>query len=72
MGLIVAARGTLYMLSVCPHEQQVAEKPYREHLTVYSTSYHIPRIPFKTLCPFSVSISPSDLNANCSKIYRCN
>ena len=38
MGRIAAARGALYMLSVQPREQQVAEKPYGEHLY---TSYHI-------------------------------
>ena len=38
MGCIAAARGVLYMLSVGSREQQVAEKPYGEHLY---TSYQI-------------------------------
>ena len=38
MGRIAAARGALYMISVQPREQQVAEKPFGEHLY---TSYHI-------------------------------
>ena len=32
MSHVAAARGALYMLSVQPREQQVAEKPHGEHL----------------------------------------
>ena len=38
MGRIAAARGALYMLSVLPREQQVAEKPNGEHQYTSSSS----------------------------------
>ena len=38
MRRIAAVRGALYMLSVQPREQEVAEKPYGEHLQTSLTS----------------------------------
>ena len=48
MGNIAAARGTLYMLSVRPREQQVAEKPLLK--LIFSKTI---RFPIFNVCPGS-------------------